>query len=173
MKFRWGKNKSLLSLTAILTCSAFVMSPISAGAADGSGFAVGVKAVASDVADESVNDGIGGGLVISDSLSNGFGAELEWNRTEADVNLLGEESSYTMNTVGVYASYRTPGSLYAKVRAGYIWKQLDVEEIVVAESSVGGGVGIGYDFGNLMLEAEYTYIDKDITQASLGLFAKF
>ncbi|UTA49037.1 outer membrane beta-barrel protein [Simiduia sp. 21SJ11W-1] len=165
-------NAAFLAV-ASLVASPFALADDHNPATVKGGFYLGVKGIYTDLAPEATDNAGGVGLLVAEHYANGFGVELEGTRSEADVNLLDLNEDYTLDTLGLYGVYRSPGALYFKVRGGLLWKQLSVGGDRTDKTAFGGGVGGGYDFGKLLIEAEYTYVDKDIAQASIAVIGKF
>lgn len=141
--------------------------------ADREGLYLGVKGIYSQLKPEGMENSGGFGLLLADHFSNGLGAELEITRSQADIYLLDLTDSYTLDTAAAYAVYRSAGSWYYKLRGGLIWKQLKVRGGESSKSAFAGGLGGGYDFGRLLVELEYTYVDQDVDQLSLSLIGRF
>jgi hypothetical protein len=137
------------------------------------GLYVGLKGLYNDLAPEGTDNAGGVALLVADHYNNGFGVEAEVSRSEADIHLLDLNEDYTLDTAGLYGVYRSPGVWYVKARAGLLWKRLTVAGESSSKTAFGGGLGGGYDFGRLLIEGEYTYIDQDITQFSVAIIGKF
>ncbi|MBB3168930.1 outer membrane beta-barrel protein [Simiduia aestuariiviva] len=145
----------------------------SKSATNKAGIYLGIKGIYTDLAPEATENAGGLGVLMAEHYANGLGVEVELNRSQADVNLLDLNTDYTLDTAGLYGVYRSPGALYVKVRGGLLWKRISVGNDSTNKTGFGGGIGGGYDFGTLLLEAEYTYVDKDITQIGVSLIGKF
>lgn len=96
---------------------------------------------------------------------NGFGLELEGNYVDMDAgNLKVDYESYA-----IYATYRTSGKFYAKLRAGYLEETLKSSTDKWEESGFSGGVAFGVEIWSLFtIEAGYTVIEADLKYFSLG-----
>ncbi|BFM12446.1 hypothetical protein R50072_25990 [Simiduia litorea] len=137
------------------------------------GLYLGVKGILNELKPEGTDNAGGVGLLIADHYHNGFGMEAEISRSKADVNLLDLAEDYTLDAAGLYGVYRSPGAFYLKVRGGIVWKRLAIGDESSTRTTFGGGAGIGYDFGRVLVEGEYTYIDKDVAQWGLSVIGKF
>lgn len=137
------------------------------------GLYLGIKAIYNDLAPEGSDNAGGLGFIVADHYDNGFGVEAEVSRSKADIHLLDLNEDYTLDTAGLYGVYRSPGAFYVKARAGLLWKRLTVGREFTDKTAFGGGLGGGYDFGQVLLEGEYTYVDQDIAQFSLSVIGKF
>lgn len=97
---------------------------------------------------------------------------------QGDVSLAGLRGDWDLTTLGVYVAYRTPGVVFFKARAGILAQDLNVSgvgrDLDTTESGYSGGLGFGLELGKLFsLEAEYTYIEKDIDFYSAGIKLHF
>jgi len=101
------------------------------------------------------------GLVLGD-----LGVEGEFTTTMKDGNTKGSPSQdIDIDTMGLYATYRSPGFLYIKARTGFVhWESGDNDD-----TSTSMGFGIGVSLGLVQIELEYTEIDDDIDFISLGV----
>lgn len=171
--------QKLIRALSLIALGTFVSSTATAddhgGATDTGkgGLYFGLKGIYTDLAPEDTDNAGGLGLMIAEHYDNGLGVEFEATRSQADVNLLDLTEDYTLDTLALYGVYRSPGAFYVKVRGGLLWKQLKVGSDSTDKTAFGGGVGGGYDFGEILLEAEYTYVDKDVAQVSIGILGKF
>lgn len=137
------------------------------------GLYLGVKGVYTQLKVDGASNSGGAGLIVADHYANGFGMEAEATRSKSDVNLLEIVDDYTIDTVGLYGVYRSNTTLYFKLRGGLIWKRLESSTGSTEKSAFAGGIGGGYDFGRVLLEAEYQYVDKDIDQFAISVIGKF
>lgn len=142
-------------------------------AADREGLYLGVKGIYSQLRPDGMDNSGGFGVLIADHYQNGLGVELEVTRSQADIHLLDLVDDYTLDTAAAYGVYRSAGNWYYKLRGGVIWKQLQVTGGESDKTAFAGGLGGGYDFGRLLLELEYTYVDQDVDQLSLSLIGRF
>lgn len=168
-------NRAMFFISAGLACVAIsstarAQAEVNTGKG---GLYFGVKALYSDIKTDGTENAGGVGLLIADHYKNGLGMEAEGSRTNADVNLLDLTEDYVLDTAGLYGVYRSPGALYAKIRGGLVWKRLSLGADSSTKTAFGGGVGVGYDFGKVLLEGEYTYIDRDIAQWGISVLGKF
>jgi hypothetical protein len=119
--------------------------------------------------DSPFNAGIRGGY----SWASGWGVEGEYTSSISDGTYdhywLGE-TDYSIDTMGVYATYRSPGAVYFKGRLGVI----NEEVLGVDDTGTSAGLGIGFKAGeSVQLEAEYTLIEQDVNFFSGSLVFRF
>lgn len=85
--------------------------------------------------------------------------------------------NWNIDTWGIYGVFRTPDSWYFKARGGFAGDQITVntgtQEISEERTSFSVGVGTGWAFGNFRVEADYTYLEKDVDFLSLSLLRRF
>ena len=117
--------------------------------------------------EDPVNAGVAIGFEFSTGLGD-FGMEGEFTTTTKDGKIADE--LLNIDTAGVYATYRSPGIVYLKGRAGYVaWdsglKLGDSSE----DESASMGLGLGLNLNILKFEVEYTQIDDDINYVSLAI----
>ncbi|MDN3640568.1 outer membrane beta-barrel protein [Simiduia curdlanivorans] len=166
------KLLAIISLVALLVSVNSVADEPKASTSKG-GLYLGVKAIFNELKPEGTDNAGGVGIMIADHYHNGFGMEAEVSRSKADVNLLDLAEDYTLDAAGLYGVYRSPGAFYVKVRGGVVWKRLAIGDESSTRTTFGGGAGIGYDFGRVLLEGEYAYVDKDVAQWGLSVIGKF
>lgn len=162
----------LTLISALLLCIA----PVALAerpAENKAGLYLGVKGIYTQLKIDGAENSGGAGIVVADHYANGFGMEAEVTRSKSDVNLFEIVNDYTIDTAGLYGVYRSNTTLYFKVRGGLVWKRLDSSANAVTKTAFGGGIGGGYDFGRVLLEAEYQYVDADIDQFSVSVIGKF
>ncbi len=105
------------------------------------------------------------GLVYAMDFLGMVGAEIEGNTSIAD----GEFGSvdYSATQLGGYATVTTPGPIYFKAKAGYVYTDVDFGGGSENDTDIAYGIGAGF-FG---FELEYTrtsYDDLDIDFISLA-----
>lgn len=105
------------------------------------------------------------GLVYSMDLAGIFGVEFEGSTTMAD----GEFGplDYSATQLGGYGVVMTPGPIYFKGKAGYVYNDFEVGGASDSDSDVAYGVGVGA-FG---FEFEYTrskFQDADVDLLSVS-----
>jgi len=99
------------------------------------------------------------GIVLGD-----LGVEGEFTTTMKDGSTV-FDTDVDIDTMGLYATYRSPGFLYIKARMGFVhWESGDE-----SDTTNSMGFGIGFSLGIVQLELEYTEIDEDINFISLGV----
>lgn len=105
------------------------------------------------------------GIVWGMDFAGMIGAELELNTTIAD----GEfgPSDYSATQAGGYAVLMSPGPVYFKGKAGYVYNDFDIGGYSDSDSDVAYGIGVGF-FG---FEVEYTrskFMDADVDFLSVS-----
>lgn len=84
---------------------------------------------------------------------------------------------WDIRTWGVYGAFRTSGTGYFKARAGFAGDDITVAtkagEVSDKRASLSAGVGAGWDIGKFTVEADYTYIEKDVAFIGLTLLRRF
>jgi len=96
------------------------------------------------------------------------GFEGEFTTTVKDGKIGGE--NLKIDTVGGYATYRSPGLFYLKGRAGYVaWDAAQTLGESDKDSSGSYGLGLGISLKVVKFELEYTRIDDQIDFISLGI----
>ena len=164
---------SMLSALVILCFTFSAVAEDAKSSVKKGGLYLGVKAIFNELKPEGTDNAGGVGLLVADHYQNGFGMEAEVSRSKADVNLLDLAEDYTLDTAGLYGVYRSPGAFYVKVRGGVVWKRLAIGDESSTRTTFAGGAGVGYDFGRVLLEGEYAYVDKDVAQWGLSVIGKF
>lgn len=115
------------------------------------------------------------GLVYAMDFAGIIGAELEGNTSITD----GEFApgvDYSATQLGGYATLTTPGPIYFKAKAGYVYTDISGDTVTVGPVTyeVGGddtGIAFGIGAGFFGFELEYTrtsYDDADIDFLSLA-----
>lgn len=95
-----------------------------------------------------------------------IGAELELNTSVADGEIAGGVD-YSVTQAGGYAVLMTPGPVYFKGKAGYVYNDVDFGAVSDSDSDVAYGIGVGF----LGFEVEYTrsqYFDQDVDFLSVS-----
>jgi len=135
----------------------------SAFAEDKGGIILGVKTgkVSVDKTDFE-DDDTGTAILLGYEFSNNFAIEFE----------SGKADDFEAHSRALYLAYRSAGDLYFKVRGGHLKRESNSDQLG-DDHGASYGIGGGYRFGALALEAEYTRIEKDIDFLSLGLNYKF
>jgi hypothetical protein len=115
--------------------------------------------------DDPTNAGVSVGREFGVVLGD-LGFEGEFTTTMKD----GEDSfnnKVDIDTMGLYATYRSPGFLYLNARGGFVrWESGNNDDTATSM-----GLGLGFSLGILKFELEYTQIDtdNDIDFISLGV----
>ena len=86
-------------------------------------------------------------------------------------NLSGRDSS--LISTGVYSVRRLGDYNFTKIKLGILHTRLDSPTEREQNFSVSGGLGLGLTFGNIVLEAEYTWLNTDTKLLSLGFNMSF
>ena len=114
-------------------------------------------------ADDPTNAGVAVGYELSVVLGDlGFEGEFTTTMDEGSAN----NKDIEVDTVGIYATYRTPGTVFVKARGGFVnW---DINGIA-DDTDTSLGIGLGFSLGLIKFELEYTQISDDIDFVSLGV----
>lgn len=101
------------------------------------------------------------GLVLGD-----LGFEGEFTTSMDDGTLKSPSNGkFDVDTVGLLATYRSPGFIYLKARYGFITYEVGNND----DTSTSMGLGMGVSLGLIQLELEYTKIDEDLDFISIGV----
>ncbi|WP_455218945.1 outer membrane protein [Kaarinaea lacus] len=118
-------------------------------------------------ADDPINAGVAIGYEFGVALGD-LGFEGEFTTTVKDGKIGGKELN--IDTVGAYVTYRSPGFIYLKARAGYVgWDAAQTLGDSADDTSTSLGLGLGFSLKIIKFELEYTQIDDDIDFISLGI----
>lgn len=118
-------------------------------------------------ADDPINAGVAIGYEFGVALGD-LGFEGEFTTTVKDGKIGGKELN--IDTVGAYATYRSPGVVYFKGRIGYVgWDAAQSLGDSADDTSASYGLGLGLSLKVIKFELEYTQIDDDIDFISLGI----
>jgi len=160
---------SILLVSMLISCVAYA-------ADDESHFIIGEK-YGSVRFNSNVNDVYdnthGNGILLGYNLGGGVAAQFEFVRANGDLTALAGNGHYGEETQALYLAYRSPDDFYFLVKGGFLWEQLSLDNGSGSASNKSDngltlGIGAGYNFGLVSLEAEYTRIEKDIGFMSLG-----
>lgn len=144
---------------------------LSAGSTSAAGLTFGAKAGAMQIDSESIDDPMNAGVNIGYEFGIGIGDlgfEGEFTTTvkEGEIGL----QKFNIDTGGAYITYRSPGFIYLKGRAGYVGWDADFS---VGDKNDGTsasyGLGLGFSLHVIKLELEYTQVDEDINFVSIGI----
>lgn len=107
-----------------------------------------------------VDDGNAVGIMLGMRFSSGLAAEVSAIKSDADITSPGScEADY--KTVGLYGAWRSSGDAYFKARVGLVHEDVDAPCLISdTDTSLSLGAGAGIRFGNVAVEAEYTFIDS-------------
>lgn len=122
---------------------------------------------ASGVSDDPNNAGVTVGTEMGLVLGD-LGVEGEFTTTMKDGSTSGGQD-IDIDTMGIYATYRSPGFVYFKARAGFVRWDLNVGSYQEDDTVNSMGLGLGFSLGIVQLELEWTQIDEDIDFISLGV----
>lgn len=118
-------------------------------------------------ADDPTNAGVAIGYEFGVALGD-LGFEGEFTTTVKDGKIGG--MNLNIDTVGAYATYRSPGFIYFKGRVGYVgWDAAQTLGNSADDTSASYGLGLGFSLKVIKFELEYTQIDDDIDFISLGI----
>ena len=137
--------------------------------AEGLTFGAKVGPMQLDVSD--TEDPTNAGVTIGYEFGLGLGDlgfEGEFTTTVKDGKIGGE--NLKIDTVGGYATYRSPGFIYLKGRVGYVaWDAAQTLGESDKDSSGSYGLGLGVSLKVVKFELEYARIDDQIDFISLGI----
>lgn len=106
------------------------------------------------------------GVVYAMDFAGMIGAEVEANTSIADGEII-SGLDYSATQLGGYATLTTPGPIYFKAKAGYVYTDVDTDFGGDSDTDIAYGIGAGF-FG---FELEYTrtsYEDVDVDFLSLA-----
>jgi len=119
----------------------------------------------------------GNGILLGYDYGNNLALQLELVRRNGDISPLGGNGHYSEKTQALYLAYRSPGDFYFLIKGGYLWEQISLENNTAtasaSDSGLTAGIGAGYNFGKISLEAEYTRIEKNLGFTSVGFNFNF
>ena len=117
--------------------------------------------------DDPTNAGVAVGYEFGVGLGD-LGFEGEFTTTVKDGKIGGK--NLNIDTVGAYATYRSPGIVYLKGRVGYVgWDAAQTLGDSADDTSASFGLGLGLSLKVVKFELEYTQIDDNIDFISLGI----
>ncbi len=168
-----GKTmKKLLSMLAITGC---LLASNSALAQPHEGFMLGLKAGHLDVDLAVAESDIAYGLLIGYGFGNGLAIEFEANSADGDLSRnLGD---YDFSSSALYLAGHLYGSgpAYLKIKGGYFESSNEARDPLgnkynydEEDSGFSFGLGGGYNFGAVSLEAEYTKLETNYNLFSIG-----
>jgi len=102
------------------------------------------------------------GIVIGD-----LAVEGEISRTMSSGVSNGQDVD--VESSAVYATLRTAGPFYFKVKTGFVNQNVIRGSVSASETGASSGAGIGIGIGVAQLELEWTVLKNDTSYASLGL----
>lgn len=168
--------------TRVILASALALTFSGAALAQEKPFYIGVKPSIVNPDNDRLENATNGSVVLGFQIpQTPFGIEAEAGTTLSDGDVKNSSANWNMNTVGVFATARTPGDVYVKGRAGWFHRDVTVEADTLfgtvkakdKEDSEAWGAGIGWKLGAANVEAEYTRVDQDFDFYSVGLNANF
>lgn len=144
----------------------------------------GLKAGAMDVddtEDAANNVGVMAGYKLHEDERGAFFAEGEYTRTfsEGEANAVLGSGDYDVETLSAYGGFRSAGQLFWKGKIGVSWWDFAVDGAAPGageddDVSLSFGAGAGWRLNDTTgIEAEYTFIDSDISFLSVGVFTTF
>ncbi len=137
-------------------------------------FYLGLKAGQIEVDGTPVDTETGFRALAGYQLSESFALEVDLLTGEGEAFDL----DLSLDTVGVYGVYRTPGRYYLLGRLGFLAKHIEVENIPSREQnntrwsgSIGAGVRVPNE--DWLLEAKYSRFDSDLDYIGVNLSTRF
>ena len=118
----------------------------------------------SNVKDDPTNAGVTVGYELGLVLGD-LGFEGEFTTSMDDGTIKNSNQKFDVDTVGLLATYRSPGFIYLKARYGFISYEVGDND----DTATSMGLGLGVSLGLLQLELEYTKIDEDLDFISVGV----
>ncbi len=127
--------------------------------------------------DDATNVGLFAGYnfgELGDGISWALEAEFTTTISDGDVDVLGLNGDWDVDTQALYAVLRVGGDLYGKLRAGYLREDVSVSIAGVSiggdDTGFSGGLGGGWQVNEqLAIEAEYTLVEEDLDFYSIGV----
>lgn len=152
---KFGLIGSLLLLTTLFMSTANA-GGITFGAKTGPMQVDGLK-------DDPTNAGVAVGYEMGVVLGDlGFEGEFTTTMKDGETQSGGDAD---IDTMGVYATYRSPGFVYLKARGGFVRWEAGSQD----DTATSMGIGVGFSLGLIQFELELTQIDDDIDFISLGV----
>lgn len=136
------------------------------------GTKVGLMSVSFDndaVEDDPGNAGVILGYAFT-SFIPALSLELDITRSVAPGRVANADLS--VETQGLYLSYRSSGTVYFKGRLGFMDASL-TGNLAEDEGGETYGVGLGWRRNVIALELDYTSIDDDVSYSSIGVIYHF
>jgi len=135
------------------------------------GLVFGAKAGPMLVDAPNVDDPLNAGVNIGYEIGIGFGDlgfEGEFTTTVKEGEL--DMVKFNIDTGAAYLTYRSPGFVYFKGRAGYLGWDADFNLNGKDDGkSASYGLGLGFSLKVIKLELEYTQIEENVDFVSLGI----
>lgn len=170
-------KKTTLAVTALLIAASPLISQ-----AEGvyGGLKLGAVNNSTNDFDNATNIGLNGGYAFKD-FGNGPAIEGEFTTTTTNGRITATNAPpahWNVDTYAIYGVYRMGGSLYGKMKLGYLHEKGYVSGLGPSFSGDDNGVSFGIGGGwslmsNISIEAEYTRIESDIDYLSLGVIYTF
>ena len=119
--------------------------------------------------DDPTNAGVAVGYEIGVVLGDiGFEGELTTTMKDGSTNATPSDD-VSVDTMGLYATYRSPGFLYFKAKTGFTRWDVSAGGYEDDDTVTSMGIGLGFSLGIIQFELEYTEIDDDIDFICLGV----
>ena len=169
-------NLAALLFTGVLSTSVM--------AASEPGFYLGGSFGTASIDAEYFEDPSVAGLTIGYDFGNNWSMEFQTLSGEADLDFSSSTLSgeHTLDTTALYGVWRSEGDLYFKGKVGFLKETIDTtvssgslsSSSSTDDSGLSYGIGAGYRItDNVIVEAEYTIIEADVSALTLGLAYKF
>ena len=186
------KNRKVI-ISSLLTALAITFGPVANAQDDNSGaffgknapgkWTIGLKAAQIDPNIEEISDADAFGVVLGYQFANpipGFGGtasvDLEFLQSDTTQFFNGSGTSYDAEILSLFFNYRSPGTLYYKVKGGLSVTTLEVNSInpsLIADeedTSFALGLGLGVRVSDRgLIELEYTQETGDIDLGVVSL----
>lgn len=155
----------------VLTVIGLLVLLLAANSAMAAGITFGAKSGPMQLDTDGVEDPINAGVAVGYEFGivlGDIGLEGEFTTTvkEGELGI----QRLKLDTAGAYVTYRSPGFIYLKGRAGYVGWDADFNQNGTDDDTGASyGAGLGFNLKIVKFELEYTKIDDDIDFISLGI----
>ena len=126
--------------------------------------------------DDPINVGIVVGYAMDPADWGTLAVEGEYTMSVVDgeVSGGGQSVKFDLSTLAVYAAYRSAGSVYGKLKVGFLREEMTILGTSGDDTGLSFGGGVGLCFGEaLSAEVEYTLIEQDVSFISGGAIFMF
>lgn len=131
---------------------------------------IGAKAGPMMIDADGVDDPTNAGVIIGHEwgvVAGDLGIEAEFTKTIDDGRFAGQDVQ--VDTLGLFAAFRTAGPVYLIGKAGVVRNEVEVGSVSDSDTGTAIGAGVGFSIGIAQFELEFTRLDDDIDFLSLGV----